>query len=126
MFLDFHSTYEDVFYTQPESADGNSAGFTENWLAAIDARFPDYEVRRDGGHGVDSPTSKNWVHRTFGIPAITYEFGDETDRALIRKIASGAAEEMMRLMLSRIERNSIAATAVSIFAVSPNVADESR
>ena len=108
LFLDFHSTYEDVFYTQPESAD-RTAGFTKNWLAAIDERFPNYEVAREGTHRVDSPTSKNWVYKTFGIPAITYEFGDETDRDLIRKIASGAAEEMMRLMLKSIEQNTIAA-----------------
>lgn len=109
LFLDFHSTYEDLFYTQPESADDGAARFTEQWLTAIDRRFPNYEVRRDGGHAVDSPTSKNWVNKMFGIPAITYEFGDETDRDLIREIASGAAEEMMRLLLSRIDENAIVA-----------------
>lgn len=109
LFLDFHSTYQDVFYTQPESADTVSGGFTKRWLAAIDERFPNYEVKRNGGHGIDSPTSKNWVHNTFGVPAITYEYGDETDRDLIRRLARAAAEEMMRLMLGGVEQNVVAA-----------------
>lgn len=111
LFLDFHSTYEDVFYTQPPTALTRPTGFTGNWLTAIDRRFPDYAVKRSGGHGAYRPTSKHWVHKTFGIPAITYEFGDETDRGLIREIAHGAAEEMMRLLLLTFEEDSVAANA---------------
>lgn len=109
LFLDFHSTYRDVFYTQPTSSDGASGRFTTRWLTAIDGRFPDYEVNRDGSHGLDSTTSKNWVHKTFDIPAITYEFGDESDRDRIRRIAYAAAEEMMRLMLEAVEESVVAA-----------------
>ena len=45
--------------------------------------------------------SKNYFHKTRGIPAITYEVGDETDRGQARAAAVVFAEEMMRLMLER-------------------------
>lgn len=113
LFLDFHSTYEDVFYTQPKTAVIRPAKFTSTWLTAVDNRFPDYAVRRNEGHNVDLPTSKHWVHKTFGVPAITYEFGDETDRGLIREIASAAAEEMMRLMLQSYKQPAAPATSAA-------------
>ncbi|MCB1208472.1 MAG: hypothetical protein KDK97_04045 [Verrucomicrobiales bacterium] len=36
---------------------------------------------------------------TFGCPGITYDLGYSTDRALIKTVSTGAAEEMMRLLL---------------------------
>ena len=45
-------------------------------------------------HEPDGTTSKVWGFMQFGIPCITYELGDGTDRKRIKQIASGAAEEM--------------------------------
>lgn len=101
LFLDFHSTYEDVFYTVPVVNDLFPKGFTKNWLAAIDQRTPRYSVIRDASHNPDFATSKVWISREFGIHAITYEFGDETDRELILRVATISAEEMMRELLSK-------------------------
>jgi hypothetical protein len=39
------------------------------------------------------------MHRTFAVPAVTYEIGDNTDRARLRQIATGAAEATMTLLL---------------------------
>lgn len=101
LFLDFHSTYEDLFYTPPKSNELFPEGFTTNWLDAIDKRTPRYTVIRDANHNAHQATSKVWVANNFGIHAITYEFGDETDRELIRRIAAISAEEMMRELLKQ-------------------------
>ena len=69
------------------------------WLVAIGGRLPDYEARRSASHNPDKPTSKAWAYDRFGCPAITYEYGDNTDRDFLRRQASVAAEEMMRLLL---------------------------
>lgn len=103
LFLDFHSTNKDVFYTQLDEMRTFPENFTRNWLDAIQQRFPDYKVTRQPGHNPDLPTSKAYVNATFGIPALTYELGDETDRELIRITARGAAEEMMKLLLAEYE-----------------------
>ncbi|MCL4190346.1 MAG: succinylglutamate desuccinylase/aspartoacylase family protein [Thermoguttaceae bacterium] len=100
LFLDFHSTHHDVFYTSPED-DTPGEGFTSQWLGAIGDRFPDYQVRREETPLASSkPTSMRWVYRTFDVPSITYEWGDGTPREQIARLARGAAEEMMRLLLA--------------------------
>lgn len=99
LLLDFHSTNHDIFYTQSEKEKTNPPTFTRDWLDGIKRRFPDYELRVSGSHNPGQGTSKGWGFDQLGIPAITYEWGDNTPRPLIRQIASGAAEEMMRLLL---------------------------
>ncbi len=115
LFMDFHSTYDDVFYTPPRDADLYPAGFTDNWLSAIQKRFPNYHVNGDDNHHAHRSTSKAWVADTLGVTAITYEFGDETDRETIRRVASGSAEEMMKLLLALPETEArVAAAKVAI------------
>ncbi len=100
LFIDFHSTFNDVFYTPPREQDLFPNGFAVDWLSAIQQRFPGYQVNLDDNHNSHRSTSKAWVADTLGVAAITYEFGDETDRETIRKIATGASEEMMKLLLA--------------------------
>lgn len=99
LFLDFHSTRNDVFYGQPDSAGTFPPHFESDWLGAIAKRFPGYKFERDTAHNVSLPTSKSWAYDTFGCPGITYELGYSTDRELIQKVCVGAAEEMMTLLL---------------------------
>jgi murein tripeptide amidase MpaA len=58
LFLDFHSTHRDVFYTQPDHLKTNPEGFTRKWLEAVQQRFSDYRVRRVGSHGSALKTSR--------------------------------------------------------------------
>ena len=99
LFLDFHSTYRDIFYTQKDEHPTIPPDFTKTWLKAIADRLPEYRVSRSASHNMDVPTSKAWAYDRFGCPAITYEFGDHTDRKLVRKQARVAAREMMKLLL---------------------------
>lgn len=99
LHLDFHSTFKDVFYTQGDDAPGPYASFTKRWLAGIQKRVPDYEVRRSASPTPTTTTSAYWSHLTFKIPGITYEIGDDTDRATLKRVAANAAQEMMTLLL---------------------------
>lgn len=99
LFVDFHSTYEDVLYIPAHNPRIFPAGFTQQWFTSIQKRLPGYSVVVDANHNAHRSTSKAWVDQTLGVTAITYEFGDETERDMIKKVASGAAEEMMRLLL---------------------------
>lgn len=101
VFLDFHSTRKNVFYTQPVGNDGTEYGFTAEWLKRARSKLPDYAFDRQGAHNVDLPTSKTYIFETFGIPAITYELGDETDRTEIAETARTFAQEMMTLLLEQ-------------------------
>jgi hypothetical protein len=118
LLIDFHSTRRDIFYTQTDGQTTDPPDFCRNWLGAIADRLPDYKVRRSASAVSKSATSKKWGYETLGIPSITYEFGDNTDRRLICRVSEVAAEEMMRLLLVEIaatvpaERNLQPAAAV--------------
>lgn len=99
LLLDFHSTFKDVFYTQADDAPSLLPDFTRDWLADLQARVPDYQVERSASPVPTPTTSTYWAHHTFGIPAITYEIGDHTERSRLRQIAAVTAQGMMRLLL---------------------------
>lgn len=106
LFVDFHSTYNDVFYIPAPNPQIFPVGFTQQWFTSIQDRFPSYEVSVDDNHNSHRSTSKAWVNNTLGVTAVTYEFGDETARDMIKTVANGAAEEMMRLLLELPNQNS--------------------
>ena len=112
-FIDFHSTQKDVFYiSKKDDANGNNiAGekkllrdkayaLLREWFANIGNDFPGYYVNVDESlNNPNSPTSDAWTYNQFDCPALTYEMGDEDGRQQIKKIASGAALELMKLLL---------------------------
>nr|WP_070959917.1 M14 family metallopeptidase [Hyphomonas sp. Mor2] len=101
LFLDFHSTSRNVFYTQPIGSDGTEYGFTAEWLSRARREVSDYPFDRQGAHNVNLPTSKTYIFERFGVPAITYELGDETGRTVIDQTAKIFAQEMMTLLLEQ-------------------------
>lgn len=100
LLFDFHSTRRNVFYTQFKDVETNPAKFTAKWLEGARERLVGYEFERAERETTDLATSKNYVNRRFGAPAITYELGDQTDRAQIVASAKIFAEEMMEILLS--------------------------
>ncbi|EMI21294.1 zinc carboxypeptidase family protein [Rhodopirellula maiorica SM1] len=99
LVLDFHSTYEDVFYLTEDVDDAFPKNFTATWLNRFDERLPSYSVNLDKTHNSKRTTSKAWVDRVLNVAAVTYEFGDNTDRDSIAHLSRVSAEEMMRTLL---------------------------
>ena len=65
LVLDFHSTFEDLFYTQPAGDD--SADFASLWLGASRARLPDFPFKHVPSTNLTQPNSKNYFHNR-GMP----------------------------------------------------------
>jgi len=99
MFIDFHSTKENVFYTQQEPT--RPPGFTRAWLDNAARRIQDYPFRNGESPAKNETVAKNYVYRRYGIPAVTYEVADEVDRGAARGAARIFAEELMKSMLAR-------------------------
>ena len=97
--LDFHSTNKDVFYTQLDNQTKILPLFAKQWLDSMQQKLPGYKVLREAKHNPGLPTFKTALAELHGMPAITYEIGDETDRNLIKKTSKVASAEMMRLLL---------------------------
>ena len=103
LLIDFHSTGRDVFYTLPEELETDPPRFTQRWLDRLEERLPQFTVHRDPGHNPGLPVSKAYAYETFGIPAVTFEIGDETDRTMIVKAGQQAALAMTEISLGEIE-----------------------
>lgn len=106
--LDFHSTWRNLFYVQGESETGPRAErFLTGWLGDKTAALPGYPFsieRRNANPS--SGTAKNWFSTTYGIPAYTYEVGDETARQATRRAARTLARSFLdQIMLLQTEQN---------------------
>lgn len=101
VFLDFHSTQENVFYTQDDDHPTVPPLFTRTWLDNARPRIQNYEYTNQENPVDTIGVSKNYMYKRYGIPSSTYEVGDETERKAIRKAAKIFAEELMLLMLQQ-------------------------
>ena len=99
VFVDFHSTDKNVFYTQFDVTD--PPAFTTRWLSAAAPRITGYRFGKETRPITNYSIAKNYMFRRYGIPAVTFEVGDETDRGATRAAARVFAEELMRTMLQQ-------------------------
>jgi hypothetical protein len=95
--IDFHSTQEDVFYTHTRDLETNRPGLLDAWLDSIRAAVPGYELVEEAS-GLETPVSKDWFYEAFDATSVTYEVGDEQDRALIARVAAASARSLVRLL----------------------------
>ncbi len=98
-FVDFHSTRENKFFTQADAT--RPAEFTDTWLKRSAERIEDYPFENDPRPVSDTANGKNYMYKRYGIPSVTYEVGDETDRDAVKAAAVVFAEEFMRLWLEQ-------------------------
>jgi predicted deacylase len=98
-FVDFHSTADNIFYAQLADDVTNPPNFIIDLLAAAEPRLVDYPFSNVPSPTTNTTVSKNYVYLRYGIPAFTYEVGDETDRAAVAAAAVVIAEEFMKLLL---------------------------
>ena len=99
--LDFHSTQQDIFYTQAAESPAVPADFVTNWLAALKANtVSSYTLRERASYNPESTVFSHYIVREYGVHAVTYEWGDNTERQLIRHVAAQSAIELQQLMLA--------------------------
>ncbi len=102
LVLDFHATKmwpTMIFYTQTPDDDARPRRFSSRWLDSVDERIDNFEFKHDPRPPSGQGNVKNYFFKRYGIPAITYEMGDEVDRTAIIEHTPVFAEEMMRTML---------------------------
>ena len=96
--LDFHSTYEDVYYTN-ENTQPVISGFKDQWLDSL-RQYPEMFVVDEKPSEIKRPVSKSWFYQQFKADGITYEIGDDTPRAIIAQKGKQSAEALMRILLT--------------------------
>lgn len=100
--IDFHSTRKDILYPISSKIVPASTSITRKWIDQMNARLPSKYRWPEEPFDVESPIAKNWIYKTFGAEAITYEIGDDTPRDDVRLKSKVAAEELMSILLSRV------------------------
>ncbi|QTD37881.1 hypothetical protein JL193_00805 [Polaribacter batillariae] len=96
--LDFHSTYEDVFYTNKTREGTTLPNFINDWFTALENNMPNYKVNEAAGNST-KPVSKGWFLYGHNATGITYEIGDATPKDKIQLIGKVTAEEMMKILV---------------------------
>ncbi len=96
--LDFHSTYQDVYYTPHKIIERKIPEFKDAWLEKIRIAL-NLETINDSPGKNERPTSSAWFNRQFGATGITYEIGDDTPRDFIKTKGKVSAQAMMNYLL---------------------------
>lgn len=96
LMVDFHSTARNLFYVQGNEASEAQQRFLAAWLAGKETALPGYPFTIDPRNAnPGSGTAKNWFHKTYAIPAYTYEVADAADREASRKAAATLASDLL-------------------------------
>ncbi len=98
--IDFHSTWEDIYYTIAPELQGNMPGLIPKVIEGMAKDIPGYDPNiRPGTADAPKISSTSSIFNAFHAEAMTYEVGDDTPRDLIKKKGEFTAENLMELML---------------------------
>jgi cytosolic carboxypeptidase protein 6 len=103
--IDFHSTWDDIFYTNTTDKPTNMDGLIKRWFAELEQAIPDYKVNARGSKITPGVISKAFFNREFNAEALVYEVGDNTSRSFTELKSRTAAEKLMLLALEYAEKS---------------------
>ena len=78
VFIDFHSTYKNIFYISDISESHKLQNFLKNWLnnSKPDLLKIDYDYKIVNSMSPNNGVSKNYFFNKYNIPSVTYEVSD--------------------------------------------------
>jgi cytosolic carboxypeptidase protein 6 len=97
--IDFHSTWDDIFYTNTVEKPTNMDGLIKQWFAELEKAIPNYKVNARPSKIAPGVISKAFFNREFNAEALVYEVGDNTPRDFTVLKSKTAAEKLMLLAL---------------------------
>ncbi len=97
--VDFHSTWEDIYYTISPELKGNKPGLVPAMIQEMAQELKLNPNIRPGTSTERGATSSSYMFHVLGAEALTYEIGDNTPRDLVRKKGEVSALKLMKLLL---------------------------
>lgn len=98
--IDFHSTWDDIYYTVDSSFTDNKGGIVYEWLREMDKDLPNYEPNiRPSQRMEPTMVSRNYFFMAYDMASLVFELGDNTDRIFLETKGRVAAENLMELLL---------------------------
>jgi predicted deacylase len=101
LFIDFHSTYNNIFYISENSSNNLSKFSLENWINNSSSGLLGigYNFQLINSSNKDNGVSKNYIYNKYNIPSVTYEVSDSEDRKKIKQSSSILATELMKFLV---------------------------
>ena len=101
VFIDFHSTYKNIFFISDISESHKLQNFLKNWLnnSKPDLLKIDYDYKIVNSMSPNNGVSKNYFFNKYNIPSVTYEVSDVEDRDKIKKSSSILSKKLMQSLL---------------------------
>lgn len=98
--LDFHSTWEDIFYTLHPDFKGNKPDLMPSLIAAMKREIPNYQPNvKPRPKDEARINSMTYFYFTHNAESMVFEIGDNTPPNEIELKGSVAAEQLMKLLL---------------------------
>lgn len=102
--IDFHSTWDDIYYTVDEKLEGNMPGLVPDWLEEIKTAFDRYDPNvRPSDEMEPTTVSRNYFFVNHGAEALVFEIGDNTSRDFLKEKGRISANILMEMMLDRLK-----------------------
>ena len=100
-FIDFHSTYNNIFYISENLSNNLSKFSLENWINNSSSGLLGigYNFQLINSSNKDNGVSKNYIYNKYNIPSMTYEVSDSEDRKKIKQSSSILATELMKFLV---------------------------
>ena len=102
--IDFHSTWDDIFYTNITEKPTNMDGLIAQWFIELEQSIPDYKVNARGSKPGTGVISKAFFNSEFNAESLVYEVGDNTSREFTIQKSKTAAEKLMQLSLEYLKK----------------------
>ena len=101
--IDFHSTWDDIFYTNITEKPSHMDGLIKRWFESLEQSIPTYKVNARASKPASAAISKAFFNKEFNAEALVYEVGDNTSRDFTKLKSKTAAENLMRLSLEYLK-----------------------
>ena len=101
LFIDFHSTFKNLFYISDIAEESPMKNFLEDWLLGSRKSLSEanYKYEIINSLNKDNGVSKNYIYNKYKIPSVTYEVSDNEARDVIQQSSSILAINLMELLL---------------------------
>ena len=107
LFIDFHSTYKNIFYISDAKLKNSEQNFLLNWLekSRLELSKINYNFTVKNSYTESNKVSKNYFYNQYNIPSMTYEVSDSEIRSVIIESSRILAKELMIILLDTNRKN---------------------
>lgn len=97
-FIDFHSTWDDIFYTNIVTKKSNLPGLMDGTLLEMEKQLQMGKLNIRPAAKIESFLSKGYFYNYYNAESVTYEVGDNTSRETIDRKGRVAAKSFLKTL----------------------------